>query len=396
MKSDVPALAIIANSITPYRLHLHRRIVREVPQIRLLSVFTHEASNSPWTLEADAEISPAMFGSGDPSEGQARLQNALREWRKGGRITRWLGEHDVRAVIVGGYNDPGRLRIIRWCRRAGIPVFLWGDSNIHGDTVLGIRAAAKRLALGHVIGWCDGVMPCGSLGARYFQKYGAAADRIFLMPYEPDYELVRRIDAAAIARVCRRFGLDRSRRRIVYSGRLVGIKRVDLLLDAFSRIAADRPGWDLLVIGGGELMAQLRARVPERQGGDRITWAGFIDDQATVSALYRASDLLVLPSDREPWALVINEAAAAGLAIVASDVVGSAAELVRDGVNGRVFRRGDLEALVQCLAEVTSSPHRVDGMKAASEQVLEDWRRCADPVAGLRRALLFVNVIGPS
>jgi glycosyltransferase involved in cell wall biosynthesis len=123
----------------------------------------------------------------------------------------------------------------------------------------------------------------------------------------------------------------------------------------------------------------------------RVTWTGFLGDQRDVSALYRASDVLVLPSDYEPWAVVINEAAAAGLAIVCTDVVGAAAELVRDGVNGRLFPPGHLDRLVTALSEVTNA-ERVAGLKANSRVVLDDWRRRGDPVEGLRRALISVGV----
>jgi glycosyltransferase involved in cell wall biosynthesis len=203
--------------------------------------------------------------------------------------------------------------------------------------------------------------------------------------------LIRGIEPAEVEAALRRFGLSERRRRIAYSGRLVPIKRVDLALDAFARIAADRPEWDLLVIGGGEKAQELKARVPPDLV-HRVTWTGFLDDQRTVSALYRGSDVLLLPSDNEPWAVVVNEAAAAGLAIVASDVVGAAAELVRDGVNGAVFRRSDLHHLVERLLDVTSQD-RIELMKSASEGVLRDWQNRADPVHGLREALRFVGVI---
>src|SRR5262249_22179763 len=162
----------------------------------------------------------------------------------------------------------------------------------------------------------------------YFRKYGARDDRMFFFPYEPDYDLVRKLPAEKIQEVKRQFGLAEGRKRIIYSGRLAAVKRVDLLVDAFVAIVEQRPEWDLVIVGDGPLREQLKARVTRQQS--RIIWAGFLDDQATVSALYRVSDVLVLPSDYEPWALVINEAAAAGLAIVASNVVGAAAELVRD------------------------------------------------------------------
>src|SRR5258706_1427681 len=116
-----PAVAIICNSHTPYRLHLHLRIAREVREIKLWSVYTHEVSNAPWAFAVPPEIGPVSFGHGESSYDQANVKYALREWRKGGRIIRWMKEQKIRAAVVFGYNDTGRLRIIRWCRRNGVP-----------------------------------------------------------------------------------------------------------------------------------------------------------------------------------------------------------------------------------------------------------------------------------
>jgi glycosyltransferase involved in cell wall biosynthesis len=102
--------------------------------------------------------------------------------------------------------------------------------------------------------------------------------------------------------------------------------------------------------------------------------------------------VLVLPSDYEPWALVINEAAAAGLAIISSSVVGAAAEILRDGVNGRSFAPGDKDALAVAMLEVTDQSTLLK-MKSASPGMLADWRRRGDPVQGLREALLSVDIL---
>jgi glycosyltransferase involved in cell wall biosynthesis len=389
---DRPAIAIIANAMTPYRLHLHRRIVSEVPEIKLFSVFTHDVSNAPWALSAPKEISPVMFGHGETSETQGTLSTSLHEWHKGARIIEWMAEQNIRAVVLLGYNDPGRLRILRWCARHEVPIFLWGDSNIHGDTASGWRAFVKANLVRRIVKACDGVMPCGSLGAQYFAKYGATPQRTFLMPYEPDYQMIQQVDASLDEQTRQKFGLNPTRRRIVFSGRLIDIKRPELVIDAFARIAGDRPQWDLLMIGAGVMQQALQERVPQSLK-ERIVWTGFVNDQKILAALYRVSDLLVLPSDYEPWAVVINEAAAAGLAIIASDVVGAAAELVHDGVNGHLFHVGDLADLTRCLFDVTD-PNKIDAMKSASATVLADWRKRADPVQGLRDALAFSGVIG--
>jgi glycosyltransferase involved in cell wall biosynthesis len=387
-----PGVAIISNSQTPYRLHLHKRIAAEMPGIKLWSLYTHEKSNATWEFVAPAEIGPVLFGKGESSDDQDRLRGVFKEWRRGGKIIRWIEEYDIRFVVMMGYNDLGRMRLIRWLRLRGIPCFLFGDSNIHGDTAAGIKAIIKKAVVGWVVRSCTGVLTCGTLGQAYFAKYGARQNRMFFFPYEPDYELVQKLPAEKIEETRQRFHLNISRRRMVYSGRFIPVKRVDLLIDAFLAIAERRPEWDLVLIGDGPLRQMLQAKVPEKLSG-RVIWTGFMDDQATISAIYRASDVLVLPSDYEPWALVINEAAAAGLAIVSSSVVGAAAELVRDGVNGRLFPPGDLVKLTECLLDVTE-PSTIEKLKAGSKDVLESWQKRGDPVQGLRNAMDAAQIVG--
>ncbi len=127
-------LAIVSNEQTPYRLHLHRRIVHECPDIELFSVFTHDVASSPWSQREAAEINPVLFGRGDASASQSSLHRAPHEWVKGGAVIRWMERQQIGAVVLLGYNDPGRLRILRWCNRRGVPCFLFGDSNILCDT----------------------------------------------------------------------------------------------------------------------------------------------------------------------------------------------------------------------------------------------------------------------
>ena len=389
-----PLLALINNVQTPYRVHLHRRIARELSDVRIASIYTHDQADQPWEAERVDEINPVRFGRGQPMVEQGALRWMIHDWKKAGRIIQWLNEHRACAVILGGYNDSTRLRLIHWCRRVGVPCFVWGDSNIHGDLASGLKQVVRTQVVRWVVRNAVGLMPCGTFGQMFFERYGAEPERCFFVPYEPDYELIRSVPESAVAEVRTAFGLGQARRRLVVCARLVRAKRVDLAVDAFAAVADERPEWDLVIIGDGVLSNELKARVPAALQW-RVIWTGFIGDQARISAIYRASDVLICPSDYEPWAVVINEAAAAGLAIVASSVVGAAAELVKDGVNGRLFPAGDLRALTECLRDVTSAGS-INWLRAGSADVLADWQRRGDPVEGIRRALRFAGVIGAS
>lgn len=383
-----PVLAIVCNAQTPYRLHLHRRIAAEIPQFKLHSLYQWQVGHNEFTALEDSIGPVEMWDGTPPRPFPGRLR---QDWATGGRVIRWLKGHNVAAVVILGYSDATRARVMRWCQRNRIPTLVWGDSNILLDRATGLRRFLKRRLLPPLLRRCDAWLPCGTLGREYFLRYGAVPERTFFFPNEPDYSKIRSLTPRQIADAQQRFGLKEGRRRIVFSGRLIDLKQIPLAIDAFAAIAAERPQWDLVIMGDGELRQSLEAHVPANLR-ERVTFTGFVGDGAVIGAVYRSCDVLVLPSRYEAWALVVNEAAAAGLAIVTSHVVGAAAELVREGVNGYTFPSGDVQAFAERLRKVTD-PANIDRMKAASPGILEQWCAKADPVRGLRQALAACGVL---
>lgn len=389
-----PRVALIMVVATPYWLHLHRRIDREIPEIELHCLYTHDIPDQPWALDGAADIRPVRFGAGERAEGKAIFGSAKREYARAGRIIRWLKENNARFVVLYGYNDAGRIRILRWCKRVGIPCFIAADSNIKDDHARGVKAILKKILVGSAVRSATGGMPFGTAGKNYFVKYGAKPNNVYLVPGEPDYTIIDAVTDSAVAAVAQRFGLQMDeprRRRLVFCGRLVHVKGIDTLVDAFCQIATSRTDWDLVVVGDGALKTELQQRVPATLK-DRVIWTGFVGDPSTIAALYKACDVLVLPSRFEPWGLVVNEALAAGAALVASDIVGAADDLLRPGVNGLSFPAGDTSALAAALMDVTD-PSKIDAYKAGSARVIADWRRTADPVQGLRAALVATGIL---
>src|SRR5438477_4471999 len=95
-----PALAIISGQPTPYRLHFLRRVVRELSEVRVYSVFTHEGGDNAWTVALPEEINPVPFGPGENALNQDKLKYAWREWRRGGRVIRWMRQTGINAVLL--------------------------------------------------------------------------------------------------------------------------------------------------------------------------------------------------------------------------------------------------------------------------------------------------------
>ncbi len=390
-QSGRPGLAIIANCVTPYRVHLHRLIAAGIPELQLHTLVSHGAADFDWDVTVPPEINVRWFGSPTDSPVAKLYHTPLREWGKGGRLISYLEQNDIRAVVCGMPRYLSYLRVVLHCHRVGLPAYVRSDANLRSEKPLRpLQQAIKSRYHSWWLSKVAGVMPMGQFGEQYFRKYGADPRRMYRVPYTPDYEYFRTVDPDRLAQFRQAHRLSDQRRHLLFSGRLVTAKRVDLLLDAFVQIAAQRPQWDLVIAGDGVLREELQRRVPESLG-DRVRWLGFLEC-GPLALAYHACDVMVLPSGHEPWALVVQEAMAAGRVVVASDVVGAAHELVEDGVNGRIFESGNLQSLVDALLDVTEID-KLDQRKQRSLDALQTWIADLNPVSEIRRALTDAGVL---
>ncbi len=383
-------VAVISNEPTPYRLHVQQRMAKELEGVAVHNIFTHTISNPsmPWQMRVGAELNPVFFAQ---NHIKATMPMSYRHVRLFRDIQRHLVQHGIQMIILLGYNDLTRLLLIRWASRMGIPLVLAADSNIFADTrTPWFLRRIKRPFLRWVLRRVAGLMPMGTCGRAYFRSYLDHNLPEFLFPYEPDYASLSNWDEQEVIGFRERHHLAPDRKRLLYCGRLVPIKRVDVLLDAFSRVALARPEWDVVIAGDGPLRTTLEASLNETTR-PRVKWLGFLQFQETVLA-YHACDVLVHPSEYEPWALVINEAIACELPVIATSVVGAAVELVRHRENGLIVSPRSVEAMTDALWEITKTDRYLE-MKAGCAPMLDLWRRAADPVEGVREALRHFGLI---
>lgn len=381
-----PCALILWNEMTPYRRHILQRMAAELHDLRVVNFFTHSITDNsmPWQVSVPEGVEVCF----DPGRCLRLGRFFSRGWRAVLRsVEDALDAHRPDVVIFAGHGDIVRLLAIRSCRRRGIPVVHYSDANIFGITTSNTapRDAIRLAYLRWVLRLFDGYLTMGFCGKAYYGIVGDRRKPMFLHPYEPDYSAIQRRDEAGIEELAGRLGLASGRLRFLYSGRLVSRKRVDVLIDAFSSIAQEIPSWDLLIVGGGPLQAELEARVPS-EIRERVAFTGFLQ-MAEVSRCYHLSHALVHPSGREAWGLIINEAAAAGLPIVATYVTGAAAELVRHRINGYVVAPGSVAELAAGMRFVAEHPDR-SRLGAASLRMLEEWRTSADPIQGIRDVVL--------
>lgn len=118
-----------------------------------------------------------------------------------------------------------------------------------------------------------------------------------------------------------------------------------------------------------------------------MTLCGNLDRQGVASAMV-ASDVFVLASYLEAWALVVNEACLFSLPLILSDQVGAGADLLVPGENGFVFAVGDVNALAGYVEELAGDAAKRKAMGSRSSQILGNWRSQYPAVDGYGSALL--------
>ncbi|MER5633953.1 glycosyltransferase [Streptomyces nitrosporeus] len=139
-------------------------------------------------------------------------------------------------------------------------------------------------------------------------------------------------------------------RWIVAAGRLHRVKRYDVLVRAFARVAEARPGWGLRIYGAGDATGDeqqaLRALVDELGLGERVHLMGSVHP---MEAEWPKGSIAAVTSERESFGMTIVEAMRCGVPVVATDCPHGPAEIIEDGTDGRLVPLGDTRAFADAL-----------------------------------------------
>ena len=180
----------------------------------------------------------------------------------------------------------------------------------------------------------------------------------------------------------------------LFLGRLAVQKRVDVLLEAFARVAARVPAARLALAGDGPLRRALQERAAALGLDERVAFLGQRDD---VLALHRAARVVVLPSEGEGLSNVLLEALAAGTPVVATDVPG-AREVVTPDVEALLVAPNDPAALAEALARALEDPALAAALAAAGRaraRAAFDLEGVADRYAALFTEVAAEHAPGP-
>ena len=301
-------------------------------------------------------------------------------------LPRLLSELDPAVVVIGGYSYPVTKVGLRWCRARGVPYVFRTDTNIWGDRQKGLpRYLLRRLRLRPWLQHARACLITGSYNREFWRRYGMRPDQEGWWPQWIDYDHfahAANLRNEEQPRLKQQFHI-RPEVNLLYVGRLIPRKRVDILCEALCQLDESI---GLVVAGHGEDEPRLRERYAARLG-PRLTFAGAVP-QTDLVKLYAATDVLVLASGAgEPWALVLNEAGIGGMPIICHRHVGAAGDLLIDGQNGAALASDDPAEWATAIRRVTTDRDRLLEMGRQSTTIVARWRDQSEPADCLRRLI---------
>ena len=297
-------VVLITNIATPYRIPLWNTIASKVEELHVVTLAKNE-KNRKWVTEANNKFTLHCINSRGIFI--AALDGALY-W--GGNITRRLESIKPTHIIFDGYAQLPYVVAINWAWKNRIPSVQWYRSHpLSSRFRNGPVAYLKKQLLKTADAWA---VP-GQLTKSYLLELGIPANRISISSNSVDVEVYAKVSDTSLPG-----GL-----RVLYVGQLIKRKGVDLLIQAF--LAMDDPDATLRIVGNGTEEDQLRALT---RGNPSVDFVGHTTSPEMTAKHYAWADIMVMPSLKEVWGLVANEALASGCYLISSSTAGATPDLI--------------------------------------------------------------------
>lgn len=258
------------------------------------------------------------------------------------------------------------------CRRSGT-AFLFGTdaSSIVPRSGAAWKIYLKKAFWPALFSLADQVIVPSTATRDLIRSLRIPEDRITLTPYsvDNDWWMAQSRDTNRLA-VRAAWGASSETAVILFCAKLQPWKRPLDLLRAFAR--ARLSGALLVYAGEGPQRDELEREAAALGVAQQVRFLGFVN-QTQLPAIYTAADVMVLPSEYEPFAVVVNEASCCGTAVVASDRVGAARDLIAPVDPGLIYPCGNVPALAQLLNELLTSRGRLEALGRAARQQMQSW-----------------------
>ena len=378
MSGRKPRVLLIASHPTQYSVPLFRLMARD-PRVEIQVAYCSLQGAKPgYDPGFDREIAwdiPLLDGypwielpNRSPRPGLERFWGLVNPgvWKllRGGRFDA--------VVVYTGYVYATFWMAITAAKTSGTAIFFGTDAHeLAPRDARGWKAAVKRRLWPRLFRLADVAFAQSSGGLALLRSLGLPASRVELFPYVVDNDrwkqAATQVDRGAVRD---RWGVPTDALVVAFSAKLQPWKRPLDVLRAFAGAGVN--GSYLVLAGEGPLRGEIEKEIERLGASGRVKLLGFVN-QSALPEVYRAADVLVLPSQYEPFGVVVNESMLCGCVPVVSDRVGARFDLIEEGRTGFVYPAGNVEKLAELLRGLLGDAARLRRMSEAAREKIAAW-----------------------
>lgn len=281
-----------------------------------------------------------------------------------------ISDFNPDAILVYGWSYKSHLKTLRYFK-GKIPIWFRGDSNLL-DPKSKLKKILRMLSLRWVYKHIDKAFYVGSANKEYYKSFGLKENQLIFAPHAIDNDRFSLNHTQEVEELRNSLRILPEEILILFAGKLESKKNPELLLTAFSELKLKNV--HLLFVGNGELRPSLEETVKNENLSSTVHFIDF-QNQSKMPIVYQSCNLFCLPSrgPGETWGLAVNEAMAATKAILVSNRVGCAKDLVKDSENGYIFESDNLLDLKTKLTKLLGDPKMLKEMGIESAKKIRNW-----------------------
>ncbi len=285
-------------------------------------------------------------------------------------------KHDFQVVLVEGWANPYSVGSMALLHLTKTPFYVVGDTFVQVAKLGRIKSSIKFLVMNYIVRKAEALFPGGTPQSRYFASlFKKHSPQITIAKVSSDLSEFKTLQGNIEVKNTFRskHGILQDDILVLYVGRLEVIKGPETLIKAFELSSVTVPNLKLIIIGAGSLKSGLEAKYAKNL---KIHFLSSLFGSEVAQAMV-SSDIFVIPSKVDQWGIVVNEALASQLPVIASDKVGSVEDLIEPYNAGITFKSGDYEDLSEkitllALDEKLRYKLASNGPKAVSNWDLKD------------------------
>ena len=282
----------------------------------------------------------------------------------------YLIQDKIDIVWVHGWGQLSNVLLVIQAKLLGKKVFILGVSSKHLDNDKSkFKLLLKKIFFSIFFKLIDKFLYIGKNNLDFYKDYIYHESKFIFCPYVVDNKFFYK-------KIPNKKNKKDNSVNFLFCGKFISRKRPIDILMAINLIKETTPHllsqFTFNFVGSGQLEEELIKYVHKKKLNNIVTLSGF-QNQSDIVKSYISADVLVIPSEKEPWGLVVNEAMASQCAIISSCGTGCSKDLVIEDYNGYIYDTGDIYALSKIISKLIINKEKLEFFKRNSLALISKY-----------------------